>query len=142
MPGSHALRGSLWLEPLHYHAERGNEVKGVFLQLQRPAFGARFLRVPPRISAANNSRLLIDTQRPRSIASRMIGATVAFEIPLSLQYFPLSQADNPFCPLLALHPQQQSAMFSLVTILASLMICSQLATFLLDTWAEVNGSRQ
>jgi hypothetical protein len=104
--------------------------------------GARFLRVPPRISAANNSRLLIDTQRPRSIASRMIGATVAFEIPLSLQYFPLNQADRPFCPLLALQPQQQSAMFSLVTILASLMICSQLATFLLDTWADVNGSRQ
>jgi hypothetical protein len=46
------------------------------------------------------------------------------EMPRDSQYLDCSHADSVFAPLLELHPTQQSAMFSRVTILASLPMCS------------------
>lgn len=72
----------------------------------------------------------------------MIGATDSFVIPRSRQYFVCNHTESCFCPLLALHPQQQRAMFSLVTIHSSLTMCSQLAADFLETLADVNGTPQ
>jgi hypothetical protein len=72
----------------------------------------------------------------------MIGATDAGVIPRSAQYFVSNQTESGFCPLLALHPQQQSAMFSLLMMFSSLTMCSQLAADFLATLAGVNGVRQ
>ena len=44
---------------------------------------------------------------------------------LFLQYVELIQSVKFFAPLLALHDMQQSAMFSLVIILSSFVMCSQ-----------------
>jgi len=44
---------------------------------------------------------------------------------LFLQYFELIQSPNKLEPLLALQETQQRAMFSLVMILSSLVMCSQ-----------------
>jgi hypothetical protein len=71
-----------------------------------------------------------------------MGATDSIVIPRSWQYFDRNHTESCFCPLLALHPQQQSAMFSLVMISSSLMMCSQLAADFLDTLDEVNGVPQ
>ena len=46
-------------------------------------------------------------------------------MPRDLQYLDSGHAASNFVPLLALHPMQHLAMFSLVTILASLTMCSQ-----------------
>jgi len=72
----------------------------------------------------------------------IIGATDSFVIPRSLQYFDCNHTESRFCPLLELHPQQQSAMFSLVMIFSSLMMCSQLAADFLDTLDAVNAMPQ
>lgn len=63
-------------------------------------------------------------------------------MPRVKQYFVCSQTDNCFCPLLALHPQQHRAMFSRVTILASLIMCSQLAADRRETFDGVNATPQ
>jgi len=44
---------------------------------------------------------------------------------LFLQYVELIQSTNNLAPLLALQEMQQRAMFSLVMILSSLVMCSQ-----------------
>jgi hypothetical protein len=72
----------------------------------------------------------------------MIGATDSAVISRSLQYLEPSQSDRRFWLLLALQPQQQRAMFSLVTMEASLMICSQLAAVFLETFVDVNFEPQ
>lgn len=59
-------------------------------------------------------------------------------MPCSLQYLDCSQSETGFWLLLALQPQQQSAIFSLVIILASLIMCSQLAADFLDIFTDVN----
>jgi hypothetical protein len=79
---------------------------------------------------------------PLAIACLIIGATDSFVIPRSLQYFDCNHTESCFCPLLALHPQQQSAIFSLVMIVPSLIMCSQLAADFLDTLEDVNGVPQ
>jgi hypothetical protein len=53
--------------------------------------------------------------------------------------FDSNHAESCFCPLLALHPQKQRAMFSLVMIYSSLIICSQLAADFFDFLEKVNG---
>jgi hypothetical protein len=70
------------------------------------------------------------------------GATDSFAIPRSLQYCDCNHTESRFCPLLALHPQQQRAMFSLVMIVPSLIMCSQLAADFFDTLEDVNGVPQ
>ena len=70
---------------------------------------------------------------PFVIACLITGATDSGVIPRSLQYLVWSQIESCFCPLLALQPRQQRAIFSLVIISASLMMCSQLAEALVDT---------
>jgi hypothetical protein len=60
----------------------------------------------------------------------------------SAQYFVLSQIESFFCPLLALQPQQHNAIFSLVMIFASFIICSQLAAVFLETFVGVNSQPQ
>lgn len=72
----------------------------------------------------------------------MIGATVSGVMPRSWQYLVFSHSDSVFCPLLALHPQQQRVMFSLVMMLASLIMCSQLGVDFRDTLMEVNSFLQ
>lgn len=59
-------------------------------------------------------------------------------MPRSWQYLVLSHTESCFCPLLALQPRQQRVMFSLVTISASLMMCSQLAEALVDSVCDKN----
>ncbi|MDR2165371.1 MAG: hypothetical protein LBO79_07100 [Zoogloeaceae bacterium] len=78
-------------------------------------------------------------QSPLAIACLMIVATDSFVIPRSWQYFDRNHAESCFFPLLALHPQQQRTMFSLVMIFPSLIICSQLAADFLETLEDVNG---
>lgn len=63
-------------------------------------------------------------------------------IPRSRQYVDFSHVDNCFCPLLALQEQQQRAIFSSVIIVASLMMCSQLAQVFFEMLAGVNFSLQ
>ena len=48
-------------------------------------------------------------------------------MPLAKQYLDSSHTESRFWPLLELQPQQQSAIFSRVTMEASLIMCSQLA---------------
>jgi len=72
----------------------------------------------------------------------IIGATDSFDIPRSWQYFDRNHTESWRWPLLELHPRQQSAMFSLVMIFSSLMMCSQLAADLGETLEEVNGVPQ
>jgi hypothetical protein len=79
---------------------------------------------------------------PLAISCWIIGATDSFDISRSVQYLDCNHSESGFCPLLELHPQQQRAMFSLVIIFSSLMICSQLAADFFDTLEEVNGVRQ
>jgi hypothetical protein len=79
---------------------------------------------------------------PLAIACLIIEATESFVIPCSLQYFDCNHTKSCFCPLLALHPQQQRTMFSFVMIVPSLIMCSQLAADLLDTLEDVNGVPQ
>lgn len=55
----------------------------------------------------------------------MISATDCGVIFLFLQYVELIQSASNFAPLLALQDMQQRAMFSLVTIFSSLVMCSQ-----------------
>lgn len=76
--------------------------------------------------------------KPLSSACLTTGATVVTLIPRAKQYFDCNQTDSFFCPLLALQPQQQRAIFSRVMIVASLIICSQLAADFRDTCAGVN----
>lgn len=68
------------------------------------------------------------------MACLMMGATESFDIPRSTQYFDCNQTESCFCPLLALHPRQQRAIFSFVIIFASLMMCSQLEQILGTYW--------
>jgi hypothetical protein len=86
--------------------------------------------------------LLCVIYRPLAIACLITEATDSFEMPCSWQYFDCNHTESCFCPLLALHPQQQSAMFSLVMIFSSLMMCSQLAADRLETLEDVNGVPQ
>jgi hypothetical protein len=86
--------------------------------------------------------LLSPIYRPQEIACLIIGATDSFDISRSWQYFDRNHTESCFCPLLELHPRQQSAMFSLVMIFSSLMMCSQLAADLGETLEEVNGIPQ
>ena len=58
-------------------------------------------------------------------ADRAIAAMDCDEMPRSKQYRDRSQTSRDLVPLLALQPMQQSAMFSRVTIAASLTMCSQ-----------------
>jgi len=76
------------------------------------------------------------------MALLMIGAAVSGVMLRSWQYFVFSHSERPFCPLLALQPQQQRAIFSLVIMLASLTMCSQLAVDFLETLADVNSVLQ
>jgi hypothetical protein len=71
-----------------------------------------------------------------------IDATFSWLMPLATQYFDWSHAESFFCPLLELHPQQHKAILSLVMIEASLMMCSQLAADLRETWTGVNATPQ
>lgn len=73
-----------------------------------------------------------------AIPCLIIGATDSFDIPRSKQYFDCNHTESCFCPLLELHPRQQSTMFSLVMIFSSLMMCSQLAADFGETLEEVN----
>jgi len=57
-----------------------------------------------------------------------MSATVSQLIPRRLQNFDSIQIDSAFVPLLELQDQQHLAMFSGVTILSSLMICSHVPT--------------
>ena len=57
--------------------------------------------------------------------SRTISETVSVWIFLDRQYFDESQSFNDLLPLLELHPTQHLAIFSIVVILMSLMMCSQ-----------------
>jgi hypothetical protein len=86
--------------------------------------------------------LLGSIYRPLAIACLIIEATNPFDIPRSRQYFDCNHTESCFCPLLALHPRQQSTMFSLVMIFSSLMMCSQLAADFGETLEEVNGVPQ
>jgi hypothetical protein len=70
------------------------------------------------------------------------GATDSGEIFRSWQYREDSQSDKRFWPLLALQPRQQSAMFSLVIIVASLIMCSQLGADLVETSGVVKSFPQ
>lgn len=79
---------------------------------------------------------------PFAIVCLTIGATVFFAIPCSWQYFDCNHTESCLCPLLALHPQQQRAMFSLVMIFSSLMMCSQLAADFFEILEDVNGVLQ
>ena len=58
-------------------------------------------------------------------AARATAATEVAVMEREAQYFDLSHSESDFAPLLALHPMQQSAMFSRVMILASFTMCSQ-----------------
>ena len=60
----------------------------------------------------------------------------------SLQYLDFSHSESCFWRLLALQPQQQSAIFSLVIIVALLIMCSQLAADFLDILVGVNLTPQ
>lgn len=79
---------------------------------------------------------------PLAIACLTIGATDSFDIPRCWQYFECNHTESCFCPLLALHPRQQSTIFSLVMIFSSLIMCSQLAADFMETLKEVNGVPQ
>ena len=79
---------------------------------------------------------------PLAIACLIIGATVSGVMPRSWQYLVWSQTESCFCPLLALQPRQQRVIFSLVIILASLMMCSQLAEALADSLCDKNSLPQ
>jgi hypothetical protein len=57
-------------------------------------------------------------------------ATVSLVMPRFLQYVDCNQRERSFAPLLELQGAQHRAMFSRVTMRASLMICSQVATAL------------
>ena len=59
-----------------------------------------------------------------------------------MQYSDWSHSDSLFCPLLALQPQQQRAILSLLMIDASLIMCSQLAAFFRLMLSEVNSDPQ
>jgi hypothetical protein len=59
-----------------------------------------------------------------SSAERATNATELCVIPRLMQYFDCNHSTRRFFPLLALHPIQHLAMFSGVTICASLMMCS------------------
>jgi len=59
-----------------------------------------------------------------------------------MQYSDWSHSDSLFCPLLALQPQQQRAILSSFMIVASLMMCSQLAAFFRLMLYEVNSDPQ
>ena len=71
-----------------------------------------------------------------------MGATVVWLIFRSAQYLLFSHSLRAFTPLLELQPQQHSAMFSRDTILASFIMCSQLAAVFLDTLAGVKPAPQ
>lgn len=88
------------------------------------------------------NNLLFVIYSPLAIACLIIGATDSFVIPRSWQYLDFNHIESCFCPLLALHPQQQRAIFSLVMIFSSLMMCSQLAADFFETLADVNGVPQ
>ena len=59
-----------------------------------------------------------------------------------MQYSDWSHSDSLFCPLLALQPQQQRAILSSFMIVASLMMCSQLAAFFRLMLCGVNSDPQ
>jgi hypothetical protein len=63
-------------------------------------------------------------------AAFAIAATVCAVTPRCLQYGDSNQTASGLAPLLELQPAQHRAMFSLVTMRASLMMCSQVATAL------------
>ena len=79
---------------------------------------------------------------PFWIARLTTGATDSEEMFRSWQYRETSQSDTRFWPLLALQPRQQSAMFSLVMIVASLIMCSQLGADLVETSGAVKSFPQ
>ena len=95
----------------------------------------RFLRQPNFSCIANSLRCVYNSL---SSACLTIGATVVILMPRAKQYFDCNQTDNFFCPLLALQPQQQRAIFSRVMIVASLIMCSQLAADFRVTCGGVN----
>ncbi len=98
---------------------------------------------PVPVNEANNLTALLCTYYcPLSIAFWIIGATASLAMSRSRQYLDCSQVDNFFCPLLALQEQQQSAIFSRVIILASFIMCSQLAHVFFETLAGVKFSPQ
>jgi hypothetical protein len=72
------------------------------------------------------------------MAALMIGATDSVVMLRSIQYFAPSHLDTDFWPLLALQPRQHNAMFSLVMMVSSLMMCSQLAENLADSLGDEN----
>ena len=76
------------------------------------------------------------------MACLITGATVSLVIPRSAQYADCGQTESCFCPLLALQPQQHSAIFSRLMMDSSLMMCSQLAADFFDTLDYVNGALQ
>lgn len=55
----------------------------------------------------------------------MIGATFCGVIPFTSQYLEFSQSARRLAPLLALQPTQHRAILSRVTMVSSLMMCSQ-----------------
>ena len=79
---------------------------------------------------------------PLTMAALMIGATDSAVIPRSMQYLVVSHLDTDFWPLLALQPRQHNAMFSLVMMVSSLMMCSQLAENLADSFGDRNSQPQ
>lgn len=70
------------------------------------------------------------------------GATDSEEMFRSWQYPEVNQSDTRFWPLLALQPRQQSAIFSRVIIVASLIMCSQLGADLVETSGAVKSFLQ
>ena len=63
-------------------------------------------------------------------------------MPLLLQYFEFSHSESLLVPLLALQATQHRAMFSLVIILASLIMCSHEACVFLDPLEDPNLTPQ
>ena len=65
-------------------------------------------------------------------------ATVFRFIPFSIQYLEFIQSDSFLVPLLELQETQQRAIFSGVTMLASLIMCSHEASVFLDSLDDSN----
>ncbi len=63
-------------------------------------------------------------------------------MPLFLQYLEFIHSESLLVPLLELQATQQRAMFSLVIILASLIICSHDACVFLDSFDDPNLTLQ
>jgi hypothetical protein len=83
-----------------------------------------------------------DLRSRRPIHADTTGATVSPEIPREVQYLEASHTVSSLVPLLELHDAQQRAMFSRVTMRASLTMCSQVARAPRCVGSGENATRQ